>query len=463
MYEGYCVIVEDNNSITVTYNGDDCKPVKPVLRSIAEKTGFEYDQGWNTQVLGRKLVEHLNNSITTVETDVDDETEYDDSDSSGHTLSECFAELAYHIASSDGELSKDEIGFILAIGRNYDIFDEKAVSMYLSLASGGLCRLDVNEVMCDLDEEYHDIIFLALIHVAIADLNFTIKKQNMLGMLICAWNLDPELAADAITEKIENYEKRRGCKVRFESYDNGEIKDDYEDIAFVEKLEEREVVLPDGRVMTVSITQDEDGAYLNQFTRKIHNGLKTYIFLDGMTADQIEEFSDAFRNVMKDDKKVYAAYLWEELGIAFNYNRLHDIVIGVRDILEDGILLEQVSAPGAPYGSIYDKLLELYDYEVGLYYLAWADAPQRPDKFGGVWKFDRYEAMIEEGQLNLNVDGIFSGDPVLLYSCDEDNIVSTELCDREVAENELLENKRAAIFNFTDIKGSAAFFEDKLF
>ena len=67
-YGDYVITVEDNNSISVTYKGEDCETVKPVLRQVAEKCNFAYEATWTTQSLGNKLVDYLKkNHITTGE------------------------------------------------------------------------------------------------------------------------------------------------------------------------------------------------------------------------------------------------------------------------------------------------------------------------------------------------------------------------------------------------------------
>lgn len=59
-YNGYKVVVEINNSITATLNGELCKNSKKALREISNEVGFTYQDKWNTQQFGSKLVDFLN-------------------------------------------------------------------------------------------------------------------------------------------------------------------------------------------------------------------------------------------------------------------------------------------------------------------------------------------------------------------------------------------------------------------
>ena len=64
-FKEYTIGVRENNSIEVLVNG---KPydgaVKPLLRDIAQNVGFSVEKKWNTQDLGRKLVDIINNKKT---------------------------------------------------------------------------------------------------------------------------------------------------------------------------------------------------------------------------------------------------------------------------------------------------------------------------------------------------------------------------------------------------------------
>ena len=64
-FKEYTIGVRENNSIEVLVNG---KPydgaVKPLLRDIAQNVGLSVEEKWNTQDLGRKLVDIINNKET---------------------------------------------------------------------------------------------------------------------------------------------------------------------------------------------------------------------------------------------------------------------------------------------------------------------------------------------------------------------------------------------------------------
>lgn len=59
VYKDYVIIVEDNNSITATQNGEVFQNTKQALRDIAKEIGFTYEDKWTTQQLGSKLVDFL--------------------------------------------------------------------------------------------------------------------------------------------------------------------------------------------------------------------------------------------------------------------------------------------------------------------------------------------------------------------------------------------------------------------
>lgn len=149
-----------------------------------------------------------------------------------------------------------------------------------------------------------------------------------------------------------------------------------------------DVTLLDGRILTVTIAKDAQGRnILGQFTREIKNGIRSYILIDGLTSGEIKKFSDAFRDVMKEDKRAYASYIWEELDIEFKHKRMGDIILSVVDVMNGAILLNQVATPDAPYGKIYHDLQNYFD-DAKVFFLSWADGPQRPDRFGGPWIYD---------------------------------------------------------------------------
>ncbi len=56
-FKTYEIIREDNNSITICVKGGK---TLEILREIAKAAKFKYDEGWNTQQFGAKLIDHLN-------------------------------------------------------------------------------------------------------------------------------------------------------------------------------------------------------------------------------------------------------------------------------------------------------------------------------------------------------------------------------------------------------------------
>lgn len=229
-----------------------------------------------------------------------------------------------------------------------------------------------------------------------------------------------------------------------------------------DKIQEIDITLPDGRIMTMTITKQTDGNCLvGQYTKGINDGIKSYVFIDGLTSLEIEEFSTAFRNVMKEDKKAYASYLWEELNLEFDYKRMADIVISVLKVMDDAILLSQVATPDAPYGSIYCELMSHFD-DANIFYCSWADGEQRPDRFGGPWAYDKAEYYDEFEVLTLKNDSVFSSDPVLVYHIGENGRYITEFMDREYAD-EILMDSNAEIIEFKRSRSLGAFLKNKLF
>ena len=61
-YGDYVITINDDNSVAVTCNGEECNNAKKALREVSEKAGFAYDEGWNTRQHGAKLVDFLNES-----------------------------------------------------------------------------------------------------------------------------------------------------------------------------------------------------------------------------------------------------------------------------------------------------------------------------------------------------------------------------------------------------------------
>ncbi len=58
-YKEYLIEIEENGSVSVSKNGSACDKAKPVLKEIAEQTGFTVEDNWTTQQLGAKLVKFL--------------------------------------------------------------------------------------------------------------------------------------------------------------------------------------------------------------------------------------------------------------------------------------------------------------------------------------------------------------------------------------------------------------------
>ena len=58
-YKEYHILIEDNNSVNILSSEEPLTPVKPKLREIANEIDFDFEENWNTQTLGAKLVDHL--------------------------------------------------------------------------------------------------------------------------------------------------------------------------------------------------------------------------------------------------------------------------------------------------------------------------------------------------------------------------------------------------------------------
>lgn len=59
-YKIWKIDIEENESVTVYVNGEKCANSKEALRTISKEISFKYDNNWNTQFFGKKLVEKLN-------------------------------------------------------------------------------------------------------------------------------------------------------------------------------------------------------------------------------------------------------------------------------------------------------------------------------------------------------------------------------------------------------------------
>jgi hypothetical protein len=58
-YKNYRILIEDDNSVKVLSSNESLTPVKSELRKLAEDINWKYDEEWNTQTLGSKLVDYL--------------------------------------------------------------------------------------------------------------------------------------------------------------------------------------------------------------------------------------------------------------------------------------------------------------------------------------------------------------------------------------------------------------------
>lgn len=63
IYKIYVIQQTKSGSIEVLTNGVKEKNTKNALRQIANSCGFKYSNSWNTQHLGKKLIEYLNNKL----------------------------------------------------------------------------------------------------------------------------------------------------------------------------------------------------------------------------------------------------------------------------------------------------------------------------------------------------------------------------------------------------------------
>lgn len=58
-YGDYIITINDDNSVAVSYQGEECSNAKKALREVSEKVGFDFDAGWTTRQFGSKLVDFL--------------------------------------------------------------------------------------------------------------------------------------------------------------------------------------------------------------------------------------------------------------------------------------------------------------------------------------------------------------------------------------------------------------------
>ena len=58
-YGDYIITINDDNSVAVSYQSEECSNAKKALREVSEKVGFDFDPGWTTRQFGSKLVDFL--------------------------------------------------------------------------------------------------------------------------------------------------------------------------------------------------------------------------------------------------------------------------------------------------------------------------------------------------------------------------------------------------------------------
>ena len=65
-YGDYIITINDDNSVAVSYQGEECGNAKKALREVSEMVSFNFDAGWNTRQHGSKLVDFLNSQGVTI-------------------------------------------------------------------------------------------------------------------------------------------------------------------------------------------------------------------------------------------------------------------------------------------------------------------------------------------------------------------------------------------------------------
>lgn len=58
-YGDYIITINDDSSVSVTYQNEECNNAKKALREVSEQSGFAFDAGWTTRQFGSKLVDFL--------------------------------------------------------------------------------------------------------------------------------------------------------------------------------------------------------------------------------------------------------------------------------------------------------------------------------------------------------------------------------------------------------------------
>lgn len=64
-FKNYQITINDDKSVEISLKGVVQKPAKKALQELADLMGYLYDKEWNTQVLGRNLVNFINDILPT--------------------------------------------------------------------------------------------------------------------------------------------------------------------------------------------------------------------------------------------------------------------------------------------------------------------------------------------------------------------------------------------------------------
>ena len=74
-YGDYIITINDDNSVAVSFQSEECSNAKKALREVSEKVGFAFDAGWTTRQFGTKLVDFLNSQgVTITKRDISDKS-----------------------------------------------------------------------------------------------------------------------------------------------------------------------------------------------------------------------------------------------------------------------------------------------------------------------------------------------------------------------------------------------------
>ena len=222
-YGDYGITVEDNNSISVTYKGEACETVKPVLRQVAEKCNFAYEATWTTQQLGNKLVDYLKkNHITTGE----------NASKKNHVRIEIvMAEIEYSASDQD----ESPIGDTIAFSDACEGFN--SIDIYVD---GQLFETEDDEI--ELESEYSDYQSYNLE----PELEWAEDEQNIIYSVgyyentVCrVWEFEVEnFDLEKLTEKwtcydvsYADYEAKNHYLTLL--YDGQELEEDLEESGFI--------------------------------------------------------------------------------------------------------------------------------------------------------------------------------------------------------------------------------------